>query len=94
VVVTAQDGGIMGTTNATVFVSYAVNVQPVFSANCIGCHPPERGLNLTSYANLMAGATSGSGAVVIPGDGINSILYRRLTGDIQPRMPFGQPAEP
>ncbi len=91
---TATLGLVSGQTGVTVFVSYANNIQTIFNASCIGCHPPERGLNLTSYAGLMAGATQGSGPVVIPNDGQSSILWQRVEGLIQPQMPNGLPPLP
>lgn len=61
-------------------VSYASEVQPIFDANCAGCHGSNGGLNLSSYSSLMAG-TSNNGPVVTPGDGANSYLVRKLKGD-------------
>ncbi len=79
-----------GTVPAT--PSYAMHIQPVFSANCTfsGCHGPNppSGLQLTSYANLMAGGRSGP--AVIPGDAENSLLVKRIEGRIPPRMPLNR----
>ena len=36
-------------------VSFATEIQPVFTAKCIACHPPTRGLDLTegnAYASI------------------------------------------
>ena len=74
--------------------SYAADVQPIFSANCVTCHgtsSPSGGYSLTSYA----GATGpGSDTVpnVIPSSADSSKLYRRVTGTEMPKMPLGQPA--
>ena len=74
--------------------SYATDVQPIFSANCVTCHgtsSPSGGYSLTSYA----GAT-GPGSDTVPNVILNSAdsskLYRRVTGTETPRMPLGQPA--
>jgi hypothetical protein len=87
--ITATQGTVMHQVTANVFISYANNIQPIFNANCTGCHPPERGLNLTTYNGLMAGATQGSGAVIVPSNAANSILWQRIEGIVTPRMPFG-----
>ena len=68
-------------------INYYDDIQPIFDTHCIDCHVgnfPSGGLNLTSYENLMNGGNSG--AVVIPGDHLNSILWQRIeNGD----MPMG-----
>ena len=74
--------------------SYANDVQPIFSANCITCHgtsSPSGGYSLTSYAGTTG---SGSDTVpnVIPNSADSSKLYRRVTGTETPTMPRGQPA--
>ena len=36
-------------------ISFATEIQPVFTAKCIACHPPTRGLDLTegnAYASI------------------------------------------
>lgn len=73
-------------------ISYAQQIQPIFNASCGGsqCHigGTANGLSLSSYSSLMQGGNSG--AVVIPGNPDNSIIIRRLEGDITPQMPFGR----
>ena len=68
-------------------VNYYNDIQPIFNTHCIDCHVgnfPSGGLNLTSYENIMSGGNSG--AVVIPEDHLNSILWQRIeNGD----MPMG-----
>ena len=71
-------------------VSYAATIQPVWDASCGGCHGSNGGLTLTSYANLMAG-DSNNGPVVVPGDGANSPIMKRLNG-VGGLMPQGGPA--
>jgi hypothetical protein len=72
--------------------SYATDVQPIFSANCITCHgtsSPSGGYSLTSFA----GAT-GPGSDTIPnvvaGSADSSKLYRKVKGIETPQMPLGQ----
>ena len=65
-------------------INYYDDIQPIFDTNCIGCHVgnfPDGGLNLTTYENLMDGGNSG--AVIIPGNHLNSILWQRIeTGEM------------
>ena len=74
-------------------ISYATQIQPIFTANCAvsGCHigpSPAAGLRLNSYAMLIQGSVNG--AVVMPFEPDNSILIQQLEGTRQPQMPFGQ----
>ena len=70
--------------NSMFSISYYDDIQPIFNANCIDCHGgnfPSGGLNLTTYENLFDGGNSG--AVIIPGDHLNSILWQRIeNGDM------------
>jgi Planctomycete cytochrome C len=56
---------------------------------CMACHPPLGSLDLQTYSGILAGGASG--LVVIPGNPSASLLIKRLTGEIQPQMPFGSP---
>jgi hypothetical protein len=78
-------------------ISYSSQIQPIFNQSC-SCHlatPPQNNMNLSSYATLMAvppdPQAPDHAPVVIPGEPDSSYLYRELTGDITPRMPFGGP---
>ncbi len=80
--------------DAAVGISYADQVQPVFTANCAvtGCHAmgttPTGGLRLMNYnASWPAG---NSGDVIVPSDPDNSLFVKRIEGTITPRMPFGR----
>ena len=55
-------------------MDYETEIQPIFNANCIECHGGSGGLTLTSYSTLM------SGDVVIPYNGAESLLIRKLRG--------------
>jgi len=72
---------------ATVF--YSTDIQPIFTSDCIHCHGGAGGLELDSYANLIAGGVSGP--VVNPGSPNTSILIHRLEGTILPTMPADGP---
>jgi len=72
-------------------VSYASNVQPVWNNSCSGCHGNNGGLSLASYSDLMAG-NSNNGPVVVPGNGSNSLIVRKLRGTAGSLMPAGGPA--
>ena len=67
-------------------LSYSTQIQPIFSANCTGCHGGLGGLVLTSYTNLMAGGNSG--AVVLANNGSGSLIIQKLRGEDIPAMPY------
>lgn len=73
-------------------VSYASDVQPIFNARCQSCHFPTgiapiglevTGLDLSSHATVLAGATAG--VVVEAAQPCASILYEKVS----PGPPFG-----
>jgi mono/diheme cytochrome c family protein len=70
-------------------VSYQAQVRPIFQARCTACHPPNGGLDLSTYAGVIAGGMSGP--AVIPGNPDQSLLVRSITGIQQPQMPLGGP---
>ena len=64
-------------------VSYTKDIEPVLKKNCLGCHMPsnkQSGLLLTSYPEFQKGGNKGPGFANVAG---------YLTGERQPRMPFG-----
>ena len=68
------------------------SVSPLFEDRCVLCHSGEYaplGLQLDSYAGLVAGSENGS--IVTPGATKDSPLYLRLTGAAEPRMPLDGP---
>jgi hypothetical protein len=79
-----DDGGNGGPT-----VSYALDIQPILTQDCMLCHGGAGGLTVDSHAELMAGGNSGP--VVIPGDPDGSRLIERLEGTVPPTMPLGLP---
>ena len=71
--------GICGGNGSTCNISYSGFVQPIFNANCTGCHGTSAGLNLTNYNMLRSGGNSGD-IIVIPGNGSGSLLIQKLRG--------------
>jgi hypothetical protein len=79
------------------FLSYAGNVQSIFTIRCIQCH--NSGLDLRpgqSYVSLVnqpATQQTAAGTRVVPGDAVGSVLYKRVIGDGPAgfRMPFDGP---
>ena len=71
-------------------VDYTTEIQPIFTANCTGCHGGQNNLFLNSYSNVMAG-DSNNGPVIIAGDADNSILVQKISGtaNFGGRMPAG-----
>ena len=59
-------------------VNFSTEIQPIFTANCTGCHGSSGGLSLSSYASLMEGGSHG--ATVISNDGSGSLLIQKLKG--------------
>jgi mono/diheme cytochrome c family protein len=80
----ADDGGDGGQT-----VSFALDIQPVLTQDCIICHGGAGGLSVDTYAGLMTGGTSGP--IVVAGDPDQSLLIRRLEGTVTPTMPLNAP---
>jgi len=70
-------------------VSFALDIQPVLTQDCIICHGGAGGLSVDTYAGLMTGGTSG--LVVVAGDPDQSLLIRRLEGTLTPTMPLNAP---
>jgi hypothetical protein len=71
-------------------VDYAKDVHAILADHCLVCHNSEKrsnGLSLGTYEDIMAGGKTG--AAIKPGDSKNSLLMKRLLGDVAPRMPFG-----
>jgi hypothetical protein len=67
-------------------ISFANDVQPLFIQYCTRCHGDGRldeGLNLLTYADVMAG--SENGAVIISGDPDNSLLAQMVVDGEMPK---------
>lgn len=60
-------------------LSFAVDIQPILSSNCVSCHPPTKGLDLnpgTAYEALVPEYAEPADSV----DPARSKLYLKLTG--------------
>jgi len=70
-------------------VDYNTEIQTIFNANCTSCHMygnASGGLTLTSYSGVMT--NSYSGASVVPGDHVNSLLWQKVnSGDMPQNNP-------
>ena len=70
--------GVCDGDGSTCNISYSTTIQPIFSANCTGCHGSSGGLSLSSYTSLLAGGNSGF--TVTSGDGSGSFIIKKLQG--------------
>ena len=73
---------------AAVKLTYDDHIRPLLENKCFSCHNPDKkkgGLDLTSYAALVAGG--GGGAVVDPGNPGGSRLWTCSTQKEEPFMP-------
>lgn len=72
-------------------ISFALQVAPILSENCNGCHlntgNVRGGLNLSTFAGLLAGGNGGD--AVDAGSGEDSMLVQRLRGEGGDLMPAG-----
>ena len=71
-------------------VAFDQQVKPILAAKCFMCHSQEKrsgGLSLAVYEDVLNGGRSG--AAIRPGKSGDSLLVQRVTGEMQPRMPFG-----
>ena len=82
-------------------VDFESQVQPIFTNNCAGCHPPFGGMNLSvgqSYDNLVdiTSANYSPALRVARLDSLNSVLWNKIadTGLFGDRMPLGRPPLP
>ncbi len=75
-------------------VSFAFDVAPVLVKQCSGCHDamqPDGNLSMVTLESLLRGGANG--APIVAGEGIASLLVRKLKGrDIEGQpMPLGKP---
>ena len=67
-------------------VSFSNDVLSIIENRCINCHGGDRieeGLNLTTYAGVMAGSVNGS--IVIAGDAENSLFVEMVASQKMPK---------
>jgi hypothetical protein len=80
-------------------LSFAVDVQPIFLANCAlpTCHEPPTptsNFNATTYAGLRAGGYTFGSSVIVPGDSVKSEIMKMVRSNdnlIGLRMPLAGP---
>lgn len=75
--------------------SFTRDIRPILQKQCQGCHQPamkSSDLDVTSFAELRRGGKRGSAFVA--GKPEESLVVRYVKGELQPRMPLGQPALP
>ena len=87
---------VAATTTAPVkSVDYARDIAPVFREHCVSCHGPAQQQSLLRLDLRVLALRGGlSGKVIVPGHGGDSVLVRRLRGQVTPRMPFQKDALP
>ncbi len=78
------------------FVSYSLDVAPLLAANCLLCHSagsPSGGLDLSSYAGILAGGNNGE--AIVAWDASQGELPRRIqaTGTFELMPPTGALAD-
>lgn len=78
---------IAGSLHAQRAPLFKSEVLPVLENNCVKCHSPNQkmaGLDLSTFAGMMAGGTSGP--VIAPGKPARSLLYQMIESG---KMPMG-----
>ena len=66
--------GVCDGDGSTCNISYSVTIQPIFNANCTGCHGGSGGLTLDTHTNLIAGD------VLISENSAESLIIQKLRG--------------
>src|SRR5436305_104600 len=65
---------------------FSSEILPVFEKNCVSCHGPKQkmaGLDLSSFAGMMNGSTSGP--VIAPGKPERSLLWKLIESGQMPQ---------
>jgi mono/diheme cytochrome c family protein len=71
-------------------IDYQRDVHAIFAAHCLACHNADKrsgGLSLGTYQDITTGGRTG--AAIKPGSSGQSLLVRRVLGEVQPAMPLG-----
>lgn len=71
-------------------VDYDRDVHAILADHCLVCHNAEKrsgGLSLGTYAEIMTGGKDG--AAIQPGNSGQSLMVRRIMGEVAPAMPLG-----
>jgi len=77
-------------------IDFNRDVRPILVARCYACHGPDistrkRGLRLDTREGAVEPAKPGRDPAIIPGDAHASLLYERITDDLDPMPPSGEP---
>ena len=81
-----------GLRSAAAEVRFETDVRPILSKRCLMCHQgaaAQKGLRLTSVADLLGGGASGP--AIVPGDPGASLLLAMAAGDDPAMPPVGEP---
>lgn len=87
------DAGASEAISLSAPLTFAADVQPVFTAHCVSCHnasDAKSGLDLSSLGGLLEGGKKAGPALVLDAPE-TSPLFRYLDGQLQPRMPKDEP---
>ncbi len=71
-------------------IDYQLDIHAIFASHCLACHNAEKrsgGLSLGTYADIIAGGRTG--AAIKPGRSGESLVVRRILGEVLPAMPLG-----
>ena len=92
---TAQEAKPADPAKPQAAITYKDHVAPLLRKHCFNCHNPDKAtsdLNVTTYATLIAGGSSGE--PIVPGNPDQSMLYRVVAHLEEPHMPPKQPRIP
>ena len=66
-------------------VNFSIEIKPIFTANCSGCHiaSTRNNLSLSNYSSITSGNSS-NGPVIIAGDHANSLLWQKVNSGLMP----------
>ncbi len=76
--------------NSDTLISFLADIQPIFNANCAGCHTggvSSGNLRLDSYTLLMS--TGIHAPVIVANQPDSSYLVKKIEGTAGDRMPLG-----
>jgi hypothetical protein len=88
-----QAAGASGTQapSAAALVDFSGQIQPILESNCLECHSQDKrkgGLSLATYTDVLDGGRSGP--AVRPGNGGGSLMFHRVTAQVEPQMPLDE----
>ncbi|MEE2894220.1 MAG: c-type cytochrome domain-containing protein, partial [Planctomycetota bacterium] len=77
-------------------IDFNRDVRPILVARCFACHGPDestrkRGLRLDVREGAVEPVRTGRDPAIVPGDAHASLLIERITDDLDPMPPSGEP---